>query len=142
MKHRIIKKETSKMSYLGIDFGKKKIGIAIAPEGILAVGYSIVYNDKSLIENLANIISSNEIGVIVVGLPISMSGKKSASTDLTLEFIEKIEKIFPNQKIFSYDERMTSQEARKNLPSQKFDDIEAARIILQGFLDKQKNLKL
>ena len=130
------------MSYLGIDFGKKKIGIAIAPEGILAVGYSIVYNDKSLIENLANIISSNEIGVIVVGLPISMSGKKSASTDLTLEFIEKIEKIFPNQKIFSYDERMTSQEARKNLPSQKFDDIEAARIILQGFLDKQKNLKL
>lgn len=129
-------------NYLGIDYGKNKIGIAIAPEGILAVGHSIIYNDKNLIENLAHIISSNEIETIVVGLPISMSGKKSASTDLTLEFIEKIKKIFPTNKVFSYDERMTSQEAKRNISSRKQDDAEAARIILQGFLDKQRNTKL
>lgn len=128
-------------NYLGIDFGKSKIGVAIAPEGILAVGFSIVANDKNFYAKLKEIIEENSIKNVVIGIPISMDGGKSDSTKRALEFVSEIKRRFSDLEIFTYDERMTSREARKNLPKRKPDDAEAARIILQGFLDKSKNTK-
>jgi len=127
------------MNYLGIDFGKKKIGIAIAMQGILATKLSILLNDKNFFPKLTKMLAEHEITSVVVGIPISMNGKISESTDSALEFVSVIRNKFPDKKIFTYDERLTTKEARKNLPSRSLDDAEAARIILQGFLDKQKN---
>lgn len=126
-------------NFLGIDFGKKKIGIAIALEGVLATGLSIVPNDKIFIQYLTKLIKENNIKKIVIGTPVSMNGGTSLSTESALQFASIIRKQFPDVKVFTYDERLTSKEARRNLPSRKPDDAEAARIILQGFLDKQKN---
>jgi len=78
---------------------------------------------------------------MVVGLPISMDGRQSASTRAAQEFTAKLRRAFPNQNIFTYDERLTTQEAKRNVPSRTPDDAEAARIILQGFLDKQRKGK-
>jgi len=127
------------MNYLGIDFGKKKIGIAIALQGILATRLSIIPNDKNFFAELMKIMQKHDITNVVVGIPISMSGGFSDSTESALEFVSAIRNKFPDKKIFTYDERLTTKEARKNLPSRSLDDAEAARIILQGFLDKQKN---
>lgn len=128
-------------NYLGIDYGKSKIGLAFAPEGILAVGLIIVPNDKNFSTKLKETIEKNQISKIVVGIPISMNGGESISTKNALNFVAKLAKDFPEQQILTYDERLTSMEARKNLPKNRPDDAEAARIILQGFLDKLKNSK-
>jgi len=126
------------MNYLGIDYGKKKIGIAIAPDGILAVGLLTLKNSKNILTELRRIIEENSVKIIVVGLPLSMNGDYSPATKTTLNFISKVRREFPDGKVFSYDERLTSQEAKRNLPPRAPDDSESARIILQGFLDSQK----
>lgn len=127
-------------NYLGIDFGKSKIGIAIALEGILASPLSILANDKEFLPKLKKIIEENQIQNIVIGVPLSMDGSQSQSTENALKFVEDMKMNFPSQNIFTYDERLTSKEARKNLQENKaLDDAEAARIILQGYLDRQKS---
>lgn len=124
-------------NFLGIDFGRKKIGFAFAPEGILATGLLILLNNKKTFSRIEELIREYDIKIIVIGLPLNMNGTTSAATKNTFKFISEIKKRFPFQKIHIYDERMTSVEARKNIPSNLPDDAEAARIILQGFLDKQ-----
>ena len=143
MKHTTLntKENDRKENYLGLDFGKSKIGISIAPDGIIATGFSILPNDKNFFGELGKIISSQDVGTIIVGLPLSMEGGFSASTRTVTKFISEVQKKFPAKKIFTYDERLTSREAQKNLPKRTPDDAESARIILQGFLDKQKNTK-
>jgi putative Holliday junction resolvase len=128
-------------NFLGIDYGKSKIGVAIAPEGLLATGLSVIPNDRNFIPSLQKIVQDSEIKNMVVGLPISMDGRQSASTRAAQEFTAKLRRAFPNQNIFTYDERLTTQEAKRNVPSRTPDDAEAARIILQGFLDKQRKGK-
>jgi len=125
-------------NYLGIDYGKSKIGVAIAPEGLLATGFSVVPNDRNFVPNLQKLVRDNEIQNIVVGLPLSLNGSRSASTQAAQEFTAKLREAFPDQNIATYDERLTTQEAKRNVPSGTPDDAEAARIILQGFLDKQR----
>lgn len=125
-------------NYLGIDYGKKKIGLALAPGGILATGYKRVFNNENLFSTLKKTISDQEIKFIVVGLPLNMNGTVSQSTKNTLDFVNALTREFPDLKVFTYDERLSSKEARRVFPSQKTDDIEAARIILQGYLDKEK----
>jgi len=126
------------MNYLGIDFGKKKIGIAIALEGRLATGLFIMPNVQEFFSALGKLIEENDIQSLVVGTPVSLNGQESDSTRSALEFTARLRENFPAQHIYSYNERLTTQEAKRNLPSRKPDDAEAARIILQGFLDKQK----
>ncbi len=125
------------MNFLGLDYGESKIGLAFAPEGILAVGLKIVPNGKDFFLDLRKIIEEYRIESIIVGLPISMDGSYSIRTEKTQEFIQKLKKEFSDKKIFSYDERLSSSEAHRNIGTRKADDAEAARIILQGFLDSK-----
>jgi len=143
MEHKKRKKKDNNrgINYLGIDYGKSKIGLAFAPKGLLATGFLILPNDKNFLVNLRKIIQENDIRGIVIGMPLSMNGQISLSTKNALRFIAGMRKNFSGQKVFTYDERLSSKEAKRNLPSSKFDDAEAARIILQGFLDKQKHKK-
>ncbi len=129
------------MNFLGLDYGESKIGTAFAPGGILAVGMNILPNDGGLFESLNKVIQENEIECLVIGVPISMDGSQSIRTKATLDFIQKIKGRFPALLIETMDERLSTSEAKRNLRgSGGEDDAEAARIILQSFLDR-KNLK-
>jgi len=141
MKHGTRKVEALKTNYLGIDYGKKKIGIAIAPEGILAVGFLIIPNNRKTFYEIEKIIHEHDIGAVVVGLPLNMDGTASIATRSVFDFISRMKAKFPSRKIYEYDERLTSREARKNIPRKKEDDAEAARIILQGFIDRKEARK-
>ena len=139
------KKIDKKSRLMGIDPGRKRIGVAISDENkIVATPYStIIKKDYSrfLIE-IKKIISENNIKGIVIGNPINMDGSPSPSSQSAKDFAINLSKDI-TQNITMWDERLSSQGAF-NLSSnldinvskkvQKLDE-NAAQFILQGALD-------
>ncbi|MFZ4631833.1 MAG: Holliday junction resolvase RuvX [Patescibacteria group bacterium] len=119
--------------YLGIDWGEKRIGLALADEETcLALPFKTV---SSLTELLA-VIKEEEIDEIVIGSPKKMNGDV-ANNPLWLNFVEQLE-IKSGKKINFLDERLSSL-AADALSGEKKDKAErdeiAATIILQDYLD-------
>jgi len=122
---------------LGIDFGRKRVGAAFAPDSSMAFRLCTLNNDNTFWESLQKIIKQNSVEEIVVGLPISMDGTHSAETKNVLNFVKELKQKFENIKVHTYDERLSTQEAKKNIPAGVEDHEESARIILEGFLGKK-----
>ena len=107
------KKIDKKSRLMGIDPGKKRIGIAISDENkIVATPYTtIIKSDysKFLIE-IKQIIDENSIGGIIVGNPINLDGSKSKSSqsakDLAINLSKDVTK-----NVTMWDERLSSQGA-------------------------------
>ncbi len=125
-------------NYLGIDFGQKKIGLAVSPSGIMAFGYGVIANSGNLWKVLEEVISNQQIDSVVLGLSLSTDGTETPSSLATVRFQKEFQKHFKKIPITTIDERFTSKEAQRNLRGSKKDDKEAARIILQSYLDKRK----
>ena len=139
------KKLDKKSRLLGIDPGKKRIGIAISDENkIIATPYTtIVKNDYSqFLTELKQIVYENDIKGIIIGNPINMDGSNSQSSqsakDLAINLSKDITK-----NITMWDERLSSRGAF-NLSSNlnvntskkvKKLDQNSAQFILQGALD-------
>ena len=139
------KKLDKKSRLMGIDPGKKRIGIAISDENkIIATPYTtLVKNDyNQFIKEIKKIIKENDIKGIVVGNPINLDGSNSQSSqsakDLTINLSKDV-----TENITMWDERLSSQGAF-NLSSildvntskkvKKLDE-NSAQFILQGALD-------
>ena len=139
------KKLDKKSRLMGIDPGKKRIGIAISDENkIIATPYTtLVKNDyDQFIKEIKKIIKENDIKGIVVGNPINLDGSNSHSSqsakDLTINLSKDV-----TENITMWDERLSSQGAF-NLSSildvntskkvKKLDE-NSAQFILQGALD-------
>lgn len=140
------------MKYLGIDYGKKRMGLAISDElGMFAKPIEAIQNKglEVAIKEIKSLIDRENLDFIVIGLPDT--GRKSE-----LEQIKIIksfgDKLFKQTKIsFEYwNESFSSVEAFTNLKAkgkksrsniEKKLDSESARIILQGYLDF-KNSKI
>ena len=139
------KKLDKKSRLMGIDPGKKRVGIAISDENkIIATPYTtlIKTNYSKFISELKKIIKENDIKGIIVGNPINLDGSPSKSSqsakDLTINLSKDITKI-----ITMWDERLSSRGAF-NLSSNldintskkvKKLDENSAQFILQGALD-------
>ena len=139
------KKLDKKSRLMGIDPGRKRIGIAICDENkIIATPYTtLIKNDyRVFIEEIKEIIKENDIKGIIVGNPINLDGTPSQSSqsakDLTINLSKDVTK-----NITMWDERFSSQGAF-NLSSNldinasskvKKLDENAAQFILQGALD-------
>lgn len=140
------------MRTLGIDFGEKRIGLAISdPLGILATPIeTLESSDRCLvISRLTEIIFDYSVSQIVVGIPLSLSGKSGPQARKTFDFISVISDNF-EMPIKQIDERFTSVQAKKKLqmdvkrsrkkkkkiPKSSIDSASAA-IILQTYLDSE-----
>lgn len=133
---------------LAIDFGKKNIGFAVSDE-TKTIAYGLEgfrYNSKNeIIEKLKSIITEKEIEKIVIGYPISMSGKITQIGLLVLDFKRFLEKNF-SVPIELLDERFTTemskrvieQVKRKPSPSKSLIDKLSAIIMLQDYLSQQR----
>ena len=130
---------------LSIDYGKKRIGLAISdPLQIIAKPYETINNENNgqVLDILNKIIRDKNIGKIIIGLPLTLKGEKSKQTLITLKFVDFVkEKI--NIEVETYDERLSSIQAKNSLVMQgiktghnKGDvDQTAAALFLQGYLD-------
>lgn len=119
--------------YLGIDWGEKRIGLALADEETsLALPFKTVSNMNELLQ----VIEEEEIDIIVIGSPKKMSGEAANNPDW-LSFVGELERK-SGKKLEFLDERLSSL-AADALSGEKKDKAErdeiAATIILQDYLD-------
>lgn len=122
--------------YLGIDYGSKKIGLAVSDEeGKFAFPFSILSNrDKTRsLKEILNILKEKKIGDVVIGESVNLKGEANKILVEAKEFAEKIKK--ENFEIHFEKEWLSTIEARR-FNDRKDADDSAAAIILQRFLDK------
>ncbi len=130
------KKRETTGKILGVDFGTKNIGLAISDNGQQqAFVYETLKMSGTLFEDIKKICLDEGIDKIVVGLPLGMSGEYTEKTNEVIYFVEALEKV-SGLIVVTEDERLTSVQADKTGSGHGRDE-EAARIILQQYLDKQ-----
>lgn len=121
------------MTYLGIDYGAVKIGLAKAfSETGIATPFSIIKNTANLANDLALIVAAESIDMIVVGYPLSLSGKENPQTAIVDDFVASLEAL--GVPVAVQDERFTSRGAI----SRGDDDSSAAALLLQMYIDAHK----
>tara|TARA_B100002051_G_scaffold24050_1_gene18753 strand:+ start:682 stop:1095 length:414 start_codon:yes stop_codon:yes gene_type:complete len=130
---------------LGIDFGEKRVGLALSDRSnLIASPYkTLIYSSEDdLISKIKKIVTDKEIKVFVIGLPLNMKGKDSDQTKKVRKF-KKLLSIL-ELPIVLEDERFSSIIAKNSLVLQNVKtghnkseiDRTAAAIILQQYLDK------
>lgn len=136
------------MRTLAIDFGDVRIGFAQTdPLEIIAIGLES-YKRKTLsedIQHILEIIKNNQIGKIVMGLPINMDGTEGPRVEKTRQFVQELQK-FTDIEVIMQDERLTTVTAEEILiesgmrreKRKDYIDKVAATIILQSYLNSKR----
>lgn len=129
------------MKVLAIDFGEKRIGLAISDfRGIIAEPYKVILrtSDKSAILEILNVISDESVEEIIVGVPLDNEGKASSRmAQRAINFKEKLEKR-TNIPVSNYDETLSSSLV---VNKKGFIDDRAAAHFLQSYLDFEAKKK-
>src|SRR5699024_5739718 len=136
---------------MGLDIGDKTIGVAVSDlMGLTAQGVKTVkrVGKKKDIEALKEIIKERQVNKIVSGLPKNMNGTLGPQGEKVIKFCELLEEE-TGIKIEYWDERLSTVAAEKTLIQGNVRrenrkgviDMVAAVIILQGYLDIQRNFK-
>ena len=129
---------------LAIDYGGKRTGLAVTdPLQIIATGLATI-DSKELIAYLKKYFSTEQVELVIIGLPVNWDESDTHGTPLVKAVIKKIEKQFPQMPLKTVDERYTSKMAKDamlQMGMKKKDrqvkgnvDIIAATIILQEYL--------
>lgn len=129
-------------SYLALDVGERRIGVAKAGGGVLiAVPLMTIEVDGSEIKKILSLVESERADVVVIGYPRNQSGDATAQTEFVQAFVDRLPKKFPASIAFQ-DESLTSVHAEEHLkatkkPYTKGDiDSMAASLILQDYLEQ------
>lgn len=125
------------MKILGIDYGSKRVGLAISDETHTLARELDIWSPADFWKKIDELVTAEEIERIIIGLPLNMSGQPSESTRRVQEFCDKLEEKL-SIPIEYMDERLSSVMAEKLPGGKKNVDSLAAQIILQNYLDKQK----
>ena len=141
------------MRALGMDYGRKRIGLALSdPTGLLARPWKTValagleQQVRELareIEALTN--ESDGLSVVVIGLPRRLSGEHNQLTAVVQAFADRLRHL-AGVEVTLQDERLTSREAEDVLARTEKDwrkrkpllDAAAAAIVLQDYLDERR----
>lgn len=130
------------MRVIGIDYGEKRVGIALSdPMQIIATPKTIIKHDNddlTVINSLLEIIDKNNVGKVVVGLPLNMNGSHGFQAERVCQFVEELKNYISIPIIFE-DERESSKLAKETIKTIKAKesrvDDRAAAVILQNYLD-------
>ena len=133
------------MKYLGIDFGLRKIGLATGDDVTgLAFALGNIDGGVNAIAAILDRAKSEGVDALVVGLPIPDVHQKETQLELTKAFARALESA-SSIPLFVVDEQFTSAVARtiqKESHSEMPEDAIAATILLQAFLDGDRDLTI
>src|SRR3989344_2936235 len=125
------------MKILGIDYGEKRVGLAISDESQTLARELTILSPKDFFDQINQLIKYHQIATIVLGWPLNMSGDETKKTAEVKSFKLKVESL-TGITIQIMDERLSSK-MTNNLPGgNRNKDSLAAQIILQNYLDKIK----
>ena len=133
---------------LGIDFGSKRVGLALSDRlNLIASPYRTLdyVSEKELIAQFKSIVYENNIEIFVLGLTINMKGEDTIQTKKVRNFKKLLSGL--GLPVIYEDERLSSISAKNSLVLQNIKtghnkgaiDRTAAAIILQQYLDKSSN---
>lgn len=131
---------------LGIDVGRARVGVAMSdPHGMLATPVETLARNESTVSRVLGLAGEHEVVEIVVGLPLSLSGGETASTQDARDFAAEL--AAGPVPVRLVDERMstvTAQSAlrasgRSSRSSRSVIDQVAAVVILQHALDAESS---
>jgi len=130
---------------LAVDYGEKRIGLALSdPLHLFATPYKTISNSslQEVIDQLQQIITEQEVGLVLVGIPLSVDGNTTAKTIETQNFFQSLRNNL-SVEVKEADERYTTSEANALLKekglswkeARKQIDAFAACLILQRYLE-------
>ncbi|MDO8564677.1 MAG: Holliday junction resolvase RuvX [bacterium] len=143
------------MRYLGIDYGKKRIGLAISDEEAkIAFPHSVLANNKEMLETIVSVVTANKIKTAVLGESKDFKGKDNPIMKDIQQFKAELEKCCKLSIVFE-PEFLTSVQAARRHPRRpdgsrgsglraerrrpnEMLDASAAAIILQSYLDRRQ----
>ncbi len=137
------------MRYLAIDYGEKRTGLAICdPTETIISPLAVVQSTKGLLKKLSEVIKAENIGAIVLGLPLNMDDSQGPQAKLVLKFAKQLKNSL-HIPVHLQDERLSSFAAEEKLSSahltrpklaERLDAVSAAEI-LEAFLEQNKSEK-
>lgn len=141
--------ETHLKRFLSIDFGTKRIGLALSdPLKTFAYPFNTISNNSKTFQELKKIIKNKNIERIILGMPLKEDGSLTSISKEVKEFKAKLEKLFQVE-ILLRDERYSSSVAedrikqsvnkRSKRRQKSLIDSGAAAVILQDYLDEIKD---
>ena len=132
-------------SLLGLDFGEKRVGVAIAEESLrIATPLTTleIRGRGHLLEELSKLVNQHHIEKIVVGLPQTLKGEIGPAAQKVIETVEWLKQSIDRTWVL-WDERLTTQEIERLLvlaevhykKRKEVRDQLAAQRILQSYMD-------
>jgi len=133
------------MKILGIDYGEKRIGLAVSdPSHTVAHSLKALERKgtRNYFKEIKSLVEENWVGRIVVGLPRNMDGSLGKKSKEVLDFVKELEKVV-KVPVVTWDERLTTVSAERILREAELSrekrktilDKLSACIILQSYLE-------
>lgn len=126
---------------MGIDFGTKKVGIALSDEsGAMGFPHAIIVNDGRLIDEILALVERKGVGAVVMGESRNYAGEENAVAKDAKAFAQLLERRSGIPVHFE-PEMFTTQEARRDfegvrMPGSPDVDASAAALILTSYLSR------
>jgi putative holliday junction resolvase len=142
----------ARISALGLDVGKKRIGVAGCDgTGLIATGLTTVERRsfQEDVEQLRDLVEERQAKVLVIGLPYNMSGSLGFQAEQVQRFADRLSAAL-QLPVEYVDERLSSIEAeslikadrRASVRDKGLVDRKAAALILQRWLDERRSARL
>jgi putative holliday junction resolvase len=121
---------------LALDYGRARTGVAVSdPTGTVARPLGVVERAASEngLERIVQLVGENDIGCVVVGMPLTLRGERGEQAQETERFVEALSarSAVP---VVTFDERFTTDLAEQS-PSQSEEDARAAAHLLSSYLE-------
>lgn len=130
---------------LAIDYGLKRVGIAVTDKLQLIATSLTTVETTSLLSFLEDYLRNEEVEKVVIGYPVDLSGNETDATPAVKKFIKLFQNKFPDIHIVTIDERLTSRMASRVIiesglkkmkrREKELVDKVSATIILQSYLE-------
>lgn len=135
---------------LGIDFGEKRIGVALSDEGVrLAFPHITILNNKDSVQEILDLIDSYQVNQVVIGESKDFNMRENRIMESARDFADELKKVSGLEIVF-HPEFMTSIQVEKThyqlserhkdrgVEKSKQIDAQAAAIMLQSYIDTHK----
>lgn len=138
------------MRVLALDFGERRIGVALSdPTRMLASPLTTLTSGRggSIVGEVLRLAAENDVGEIVVGMPVSLSGRRGPQANRVIRFADALRRA-TDIPVLSADERYSTVQAERSLresgvkptKARSRVDAAAAAVILQSYLDSKRPL--